>query len=321
MRIPRSSTPSAAARPAHGRLGAEHREVRDAAGQQLVGGAQDPVVVALGQDDVPARGPRALEERVLEHQRRRSCRAVEPDAAQHRVAVHVLLHQPQGGRDLAIPRDGPAHGGGRRGCGVGVGVDRDHRDAGATQPVDEPRDGRRGWPAGQQQARHGGVITRQVRGQGADHDVRPVGGSDHQIPVGDALQEPRQAHGPDDEPGDLADRRAALVHHVGAEGDRHLGDGRCCEQRHLRQHGGGQVADHVGQPGRDVRGCAGIHPVGDHADQRAAPGGEDGEILADGVEDLGGRAASPTDDEEHRAAEVVGRVDVEVELDGQRRPV
>src|SRR5207247_1548045 len=48
---------------------AEQGQVADVAAQQGVGGAQDPVLGALGQDEVPAVLAGALDQLVLEHHR------------------------------------------------------------------------------------------------------------------------------------------------------------------------------------------------------------------------------------------------------------
>ena len=70
-------------------LGAEQRELDHAPAQQRLGRAQHPLVGALGQHDVLLGRPRAIEQRVLEHQRRDRLRARDVDAVEQVVAVDV----------------------------------------------------------------------------------------------------------------------------------------------------------------------------------------------------------------------------------------
>ncbi len=85
------------------RLFAEDGELRDLAAQQPVGGEQDPIVVALGQDDVRVGRARLLKEGVLEHQRRDDARAAHLEQVDERCAIHVLLEQ---GERLVVLRTG-----------------------------------------------------------------------------------------------------------------------------------------------------------------------------------------------------------------------
>ena len=75
---------------------AEDRQVGDPAAQQDVGGPEDPVVVALGQHDVPAVGDGQVDQLVLEHQRR------------HRVGAGDLEPVEQQRRRRRAPRTAPA---------------------------------------------------------------------------------------------------------------------------------------------------------------------------------------------------------------------
>ena len=72
---------------------AEQGQVGDAAAQQDVGGPQDPLLLALGQHDVPAVGDRAVDQLVLEHQRRHGVRARDLEPVEQRVAVDVLVEE------------------------------------------------------------------------------------------------------------------------------------------------------------------------------------------------------------------------------------
>jgi hypothetical protein len=77
-----------------GGLGPEHGQVDHLPLEQLVGGEQDAVVVALGQHDVPPVRPRPLDQGVLEHQRRHPRRMCLRDPLQQCGRVDAVLEQP-----------------------------------------------------------------------------------------------------------------------------------------------------------------------------------------------------------------------------------
>ena len=94
------STPSRAARRVP-RLVAEQREIATLAPQQDLGRPQDPLVGALRQHDVPPVVARAVDQRVLEHQRRHRGRRRDLEPLEQRLAVDVVLEQRERRRDLA----------------------------------------------------------------------------------------------------------------------------------------------------------------------------------------------------------------------------
>ena len=78
------------------------------------------------------------------------------------------------------------------------------------------------------------------------------------------------------------------------------------------------VADDLGQAGPHLVDQFGIDTVGHHPDQRAAAVAQRRDPRRDRVEHLLDGPPARADDQQHRRAEVVRGVDVEVELDGQR---
>ena len=169
-----------------------------------------------------------------------------------------------------------------------------------------------------------------MRGQAAGDDVGAVPRGDHQVAVGDPLEEVLQAHRPDDQPAHLAVRARRPAPSVAVDGlqvlraqrPRDLGDGRRGQDRRLRQGRGDEVvADDLGQPGAHLVDQRGVDAVGHHADQRAAAVAQRREPRRDRVEHLLGRPPAPAHDQQHGAPEVVRGVDVEVELDGERPAV
>ena len=80
----------------------EDREVGDVARDQRGRGAQDAVVVPLGKHDVLALAARALEQVVLEHERRDHVGARDLEPVEQRRAVDMLLEQRERGVALAL---------------------------------------------------------------------------------------------------------------------------------------------------------------------------------------------------------------------------
>ena len=109
---------------------AEQGQVAHLAASDAGGGAQDPVVGALGQDDVGTGGTGAFDQLVLEHDGSHHVGAPDLDAVFERVQVDVRLEVTEGEVDLALVARGDRslHGvGGDRGV-VGIGVDGEQRD-------------------------------------------------------------------------------------------------------------------------------------------------------------------------------------------------
>ena len=119
---------------------AEHGQVGDAAQQQLLGRGQHPVVVALGEHDVPAVGAGPLQQCLLEHQRRGPGRAGHLQPFAQQVVVDVVLELADRGGDLPLAgrADRAAHAAHRGHRLVGVGADREHRHPGVPEPGNQP---------------------------------------------------------------------------------------------------------------------------------------------------------------------------------------
>ena len=169
-----------------------------------------------------------------------------------------------------------------------------------------------------------------MRREAAGDDVGAVPRGDHEVAVDDPLEEVLQAHRAHDQAAHLPVRSAVERPRaaVGTPGGlqvprvqrlRDLGDGGGGQDRRLRQGRRDQVvADDVGQPGPHRVDQCGIDAVGDHSDQRAAAVAQRRDPRRDRVEHLLDGPPARADDQQHRGAQVVRGVDVEVELDGQR---
>ena len=312
-------------------LPAEHGEIDDAAQQQLLRGLQDPVVPAFGQHDVLAIGACTLDQRVLEHQRGHAGRSGHGDPLPQQLVVDVVLEQPDGHRDLpfAFRADRAPHPEDRRYGLVRVGRHRDHRHTYRAQSVDEPADRRVDEAAREHETGHRREAG-QLSGQGSGDDVGPVPWGDHKITLREPLEEGGQPHRADDHPRDLPrtgkdgtsrvrERRGGLRgdERRGAEPVRHLRHGGCGEQRGLGQHGGRQVRRDVGQARSHAVHRVRPHPVADHPEHGAAALDQNAEILTHRIEHLLGRARSAPDDEQYGAPQVVGRVEVERQLQAE----
>ena len=120
---------------------AEDGEVGDVAREQRGRGAEDAVVVALGQHDVLARAARPLEQAVLEHERRHDLGPRDVEQVEQRVPVDVLLEEREGGVALALRLGGEpaARLRDREGGVVGAELRADDRQP-RLQPLDEPLD-------------------------------------------------------------------------------------------------------------------------------------------------------------------------------------
>jgi hypothetical protein len=306
---------------------AEHGEVGDAAQQHLLGRLQHPVVAALGEDDVAAVGLGPLDQPLLEHQRGDPLGAGDLDPAQQPLAVDVLAEHPEGGGDLALALGGehpphPGHGGGRP---VGVGPGGQHGHLGAAQAVDQPEHRRLGdQPPGQDQPGDVRVGAGEPGGQAADDQVGPVAGGDDHVAVADVVEEVGQVHGPDDHMADLAPGARLLgpAHRPQELGGQRVGDlghGGRGQLRHLGQDVGRLVAHHLLDPVAQLVDQLRADPVADGGQDGAAAPGERPVGQLHDLQHPGHRPVAAPHHQQHRAAEVVGHIGVEVELEGPRR--
>ena len=112
--------------------------------QKNRGGAQDPVVAALGQHDVAAVTPGPLQEPVLKHQRRHDFGRAHLQQLQKRGSINVLLEQGQRAGVFARRFGGQAASGLRNAQRRVVGAQAVLRDRQRrVQPGDQPFDLRR----------------------------------------------------------------------------------------------------------------------------------------------------------------------------------
>jgi hypothetical protein len=116
--------------PPHGVDVAEQREFAHLAPSDPVGGTQDSIVGAFGQDDVRACRLRALDQFVLEHDRRHDVGSADLDPPLEALQIDVRLEMPEGDVDLASVTGGDRSGDGIRGDRrvERVGVDRHQGD-------------------------------------------------------------------------------------------------------------------------------------------------------------------------------------------------
>lgn len=168
----------------------------------------------------------------------------------------------------------------------------------------------------QQQARDGRGAGA-VRGQCADHQIRPVPGRDHQTAGRQRVQEIRQHRTAEDEvqrvPGQP---RVVAEQHGAAERGGDLGDGRRGERGVVRQD-----RTRHGQPCRQPLGddlaVLGRHPVHHHREDVAAQTG----VRPVGVARLGPHGLRvlplPADHRDHRGTELIGQPGIERQLVGE----
>ena len=184
---PRARSARASGRPRMVRSTTLRRSSRSAA-------SQDPVVVALGQDDVLALGAGPLDELVLEHHRRHGRGAGHLDPGLELGLVDVLLEQAQRVGDLeGVVRGDLGVQPGDRGRGLeGVQVGDQDRQGLVLDPLGEPQDRRVGrQPAGQQQPGDGRDGVGLPRREGGHLHVGAVAGGDDQGAVAQAVHQPR----------------------------------------------------------------------------------------------------------------------------------
>ena len=294
---------------------AEQGQVGDVAAKQDVGGAQDPLLLPLRQDDVAAVGDRVVEDLVLEHQRRHDRGARHLETAHQLLAVDVLGEEGQRRRDLARRvLVQPAAAVGQRGRGgVGAEVGGDHRQR-HLEPVQQPTHllGQL-EPAVEDDAGDLREAGRLVRREDAEDHLGTVAGRDDERTVEEPVQHVGQGHRRDHEAGDLARQLALVAAHQAAVAGRHQVTHRGRTEQGLLGQGEGR---HAVAPQRRRRplGGRGVHPVGDDGEERRVVGSELG------LRHRGCRAqlvdAPPlaVEDQQDRRAEVGGDPGVEGEL-------
>ena len=233
-------------------LVAQDGEVADVPAVQNLGGPQDPHVVPLRQDDVPALQPGPLDEVVQEPQRRHPLQPRQVQPLHQLRLVHALGPQAQGrGHLAAVPGpDLAAHLGDPLGGGVGVVRGGEHGERRLRQQrVDV---GVRGQAAGEDQRRRHRELRRERRRQARDHHVGTVTRDDHQRAVVEHVQEVGHVHGRHLDRTDVAFHVLPAGHLADPEGRGHLAGGGPGDVLQLREdvHG---TAGRAGLHGRDDR--------------------------------------------------------------------
>lgn len=162
-----------------------------------------------------------------------------------------------------------------------------------------------------------GGVPATVRGQCADHQIRPVPGCDHQTAGRQRVQQIRQHRTAEDEvqrvPGQP---RVVAEQHGAAERGGDLGDGRRGERGVVRQD-----RTRHGQPRRQPLGddlaVLGRHPVHHHREDVAAQTG----VRPVGIARLGPHRLRvlplPADHCDHRGTELIGQPGIERQLVGE----
>jgi hypothetical protein len=158
---------------------AEQGQIDHLAGTKDLGGLENALLAALGQDDVLAVGPGPLEERILEHQRRHGgghglnhllFQAGGVDMAledAERPGYFLLVVRPQRAPDLAGPEGG----------GVGVAGHEINRQGEVIESIEQPdHGGARLQAAGEEHAGRRGVVARGDGSQGGKNNVGPITG-------------------------------------------------------------------------------------------------------------------------------------------------
>ncbi len=257
-------------------------------------------------------GPCAIQQRVLEHQRRHRDRTGDVDAIEQVVAVDVGLEERQRLRDLARRgrRDRSLACAGERDRLVGV-VLGQHDRRHPAEPAERAEDQlRRPHPAGQDDARGGGEVGRRVREHRRQQHVGAVAGRDQHGALGDPLHQVRQRHRRDGEAQRLAPQQIRVARdHLAVAGRRDLADRRRHQQVDLRDREDRDLA--ARDDGLEVEG---LHAVGDDADDVAADAAPGRQRDRRGGTDLGRGALMPRDDEQRGQAEIQGHAGVEGQL-------
>jgi hypothetical protein len=295
----------------------QQREPHHASAQELVCGSQDPVLLALRQDDVLVRGPRPVEQLVLEHERRDDVAGGDLEAVEQLCAVNVLVEQAEGGLDLARRRAGEPRHDAREGCGGlhrarGTADDRNvHLEA-----LDERRDRCRQVEAAvEDDARWGRQGLGPVGEQQAEQHVTTVRRGDDDAALEEAVEDVGQGHGSDDEAEGLAVEQVVVAVEVGAvDGSHEVAHRRRLQHRSARDDVCRCVPECLRQRrpcGRDGLGHGPVRHDGEHACV-VGPRLVRGDLRRDAH--LLGRAPLARDDEDHRRIEVGGDACVVGEL-------
>ena len=215
---------------------AEQGDLGDAPAQQHLGGAQDPLVRALGQHQPAAPGAGPVDQVVLEHQRGDSLRAADPQPAGQVVGVHAALERAERGLDLArVGGAGAALDPAGRGHRVvAVARYRQHWEPGV-HPLDQAHRARVGLLAEREDQPGQRHLPGHVCGAGRHQQVRAVARGDHQRPVGEVVQQRRHVRRAHHVVEHVAVERGLVTgEHGAAQRRRHLGHRRRRHGRHLR---------------------------------------------------------------------------------------
>ena len=250
---------------------AENRELDDATPQQDLGGAQDAVVVSFGEHDVLALGLGALDELVLEHDRRHSPRPLDREALLELSRVHRRLEDAECGcyKTLVLGPDVRAH--------------RVHRRRGDVCRLRDLEHGERRFLqkagcglaerhlAGENDAGHGRDRGRERRRDASHENVRAVGGNDDERPVDELVEEVLDAHRAHADVAHFSmERLARIEEDLRVEVGGHVGHGRVRELGAFRQHVDGLVDPELDELTRHLVGVLRRDAVHEHAEDLAA---------------------------------------------------
>ncbi len=299
---------------------AEQCEIAHLASPDAVGGAQHPIVGALGQHDVRSGGPRPFDQFVLEHHRRHHLGAPDLDATLQRLQIDVGLDLSEGDVDLALVTGGDRAFDRIRGDrGVeGVGVHRQQRDRGATRhridQRDHPRVGLQA--AAHDHAGHTGIGRRRARHRCGDDHISSIAGGDEHGVVVHVVEHVRHRHRSNlDLPHGSGEVVGVTGDQFGAERDAELVERRLAQCWFLgdRPHAVTVVEVEVSQRVGERAQRGGFDPVDD--DRRDGVFSERIAPDHDPLDDLGGAAEMPVDHRDDRQSEVLRDSGVDLQFD------
>ena len=294
----------------------EDRHVDDAAPHEDLRAPEHALVVSLGQDDATAVRLRALDQLVLEHDRRHARGSLERDPPVELRGVHAGVEGTERRCDLALAvgADQRAHRLDRGGSDMDRLLRLDHREGRALEQPAQ-RVGQRVAAADEDTGNgrdHGGDHRCEAR----DEDVRPIGRNDDQRSLDEILDEVLDAHRSDSEAAHLAvELLVRPRENLRVELGGHLRDGWKRELGPLRHDVDRLVAVLLRDPAPDLVDELLGHPVHEDAEDRAAlvlqriPG------CAHRGDRLVGRAT--LDDDEDGRSELVGEIGVQPVVQGR----